>query len=154
MGLESLVFNATEGEAIFSPQELTTSTPIEVTITNLGTDDLEELGLYVWPADITGSLSQPDETPPETSYQDLIRWGEETEQEVALAGGLILTVPQNEGDPVVAYVTRQAGSTMANKIPMADLSAGESITIGLEIETPTGVSARRLYISLKVDTSI
>ncbi len=152
--LEDLVFQvAATSETVYDPVTLTSSSAFDFVVKNLGTEDLTDLGVFIQPSTTTGQVSQPADFPPETDYQDLIRWGEATETGVALAGGLILTIPQNTGGPLVEYVTRQQGCTLANKLPMADIPANQSVTLTVEIETPTGVTARRVFISLRVDQS-
>jgi hypothetical protein len=152
--LDDLVFKLTSSNStIYDPQQLASSTTLEFTITNQGSDDLTDLGIYVAPSTTVGDLDYPADYPPETDYQDLIRWGEQTEIGVTVSGGLILTVPQNSGPDTVTYVTRQTGATLANKIPMADILAGGSLNLIAEIETPTGIIARRAYISLLVDST-
>lgn len=152
MGLEDLVFKLdSTGETIYDPATLSSSSSLVFTITNFGTDDLADLGVFVVPGTTIGDVDNPADFPPETDYQDLIRWGEETVQGVELAGGLKLTIPQNDSSAPTRYVTRQAGSTQANKLSMADLPAGQTISITAEVETPPSVVTRRLFISLRVE---
>jgi len=153
--LEDLTFELTStGETIYDPETITSVTPLNFTVRNLGIEDLTDLGIFVVPSTTVGDVDFPADFPPETDYQDLIRWGEESEEGVAVSGGLLLTVPQNTGPNLVNYVTRQAGSTLANKLPMKDLPANSSLDLVVAIETPPAVTARRVYISLRIDTDV
>ena len=148
MGVEDLVFKY-QGNTIYEPQSL--STAIDISITNFGTDDVTDIGIYIVSGTTLGDVDYPADYPPETDYQDLIKWGEETTQGVEANGGLILSLPQNDGSTLVSYVTRQAGSTAGNKFRLADIPAGSSITITVEPEAAPSVSARRLFIDLRIE---
>jgi hypothetical protein len=151
MALEDLVFKvvATD-ETIYEPERINTGVPKEISITNLGTETVSDIGIYVIPSNNLGDVDYPADYPPETDYQDLIKWGTETDLGLELNGGLLITVPQEAGVNTY-YVTRSLGSTIDNLIEIQDIEPNETITITLEVETPPSVSARRLYIGLAIN---
>jgi hypothetical protein len=155
MALEDLTFKVTStSEVIYDPQTLTTSTPVEITVLNNGTETISNLGLYIQPATTIGDVDYPADYPPETDYQDLMTWGERTHLGIVGVGGLKMSLPQNTGPNVTSYVTRTQGSTAANKLMMRDLTAGASAVITLTVETPPATTARRLYVTVKADIDI
>lgn len=151
MAVSDLVYKSSLNEVIYDPVTVTSSSSIDFIITNLGSDDLTDLGIYIVPTTTIGDVDYPSDNPPETDYQDLIKWGEQTELSLAITGGLRITVPQTTGPDLTRYITRQAGSTLANKIPLADLASQASVTITLLMQTPPSVLTRRMHISLKVE---
>lgn len=153
MSVDSLTWSITStGETIYDPAVLTTSSSVVFTISNLGTEDVTNLGLYIAPASDLGDVDYPADSPPDTDYQDLLTWGSSTEAGLTVSGGLKLTLPQEGGGTATSYVTRDQGATAATKLPMADLLANTSVDITAVIESP-GVGARRLYINLVADDS-
>lgn len=149
MGLESLVFKVSD-VTVYDPEQLLSGQPKTITVLNNGLDDIVGLGLYVWPSTTLGDVDYPSDQPPETDYQDVIKWGEETVHGVAVSGGLQVTVPTDAGD-VTTYITRDTGSTYNNRIRTVDLPAGSEIDIVYQVATPPAVSARRLHISVVFD---
>jgi hypothetical protein len=149
MGRENLVFKVSQ-EVVYDPLGVTAGISKTITITNMGTESLVDLGLYIKPATGLGELDYPSDYPPDTDYQDLLTWGENSNQGVAISGGIYITVTQNSGI-FQGYVTRIAGSTLANKIAIKDLAAAEELEIVIDLETPPSGSPRRLYIDLVVD---
>lgn len=152
MGLEDLVFeDVAEAEVIFDPLRIQSAVSRTVRVTNQGEDDLHGLGMYLQSGTSLGDLDAPADNPPETDYQDLLTWGTKTDGGVTLAGGMKLTLPQNIGANQVSYITRTAGATARNKLPFKDLAAGESAEFSILLETPSGVTSRRLYINLTLE---
>lgn len=151
MGLENLVFQYANS-TIFDPQRVNSGETIIIKIVNFGTEDVTNIGLYVVPSTNLGDVDYPADYPPETDYQDLLKWGERTTEGVVVNGGLILDLPQNDGSTLTTYVTRKKGSTNSNKYPLADIPSGSSISISITPEAPSGVMARRLFIDLRVES--
>lgn len=150
MSAQDLIFARTsDGETIYDPEVLN-GAPVQITVTNLGDDDLDTLGMYIVPATNVGDVDNPADYPPHTDYQDLMTWGGKTELGLVAQGGLKLTLPQNDGT-FIGYVTRSAGGTYKTRIPFIDLAAGDSATFTLEFETPPGEPARRFFIDLKLE---
>ncbi len=151
MSVHDLTFTTTaDGEVIYEP-ETVSSTPVQITVTNYGTDDLTNLGLYVVAATTLGDVDAPATYPPATDYQDLITWGTKTDLGLAATGGIYLSVPQNGSVTFTDHVTRTTGSSFTTKIPFIDLAAGDSATFSVTFQTPTGTPARRFYIDLKLE---
>lgn len=138
-----------DSQAIRGPLAITAS-PKSITIQNLGEFALEDLGVYVQPALDLGSVDQPADFPPATDYQDLLTWGTAVVTAVEVSGGLKITLPQTSGTNTVR-VTRSAGARHSNRIALKTLAPGEIVSVTLELETPPGVTARRLYVNLVVD---
>lgn len=151
MSIHDLTFVAVAtSDTIYDPLAVS-STYVDIQVTNNGTDDLEDLGLYIVSATSVGDVDNPSDNPPETDYQDLIEWGEATDLALAVQGGLKVDVPQNGGGTLEAYITRTAGSLKSNKIPFIDLGSGDTQTFSVLIETPPSVSARRFYVDLVLE---
>ena len=150
MSAQDLIFvRKSDGRTIYDP-EVINGTALQITVTNLGDDDLEGLGLYIVPATNVGDVDNPADYPPHTDYQDLLTWGQKTDLSLVAAGGLKLTVPQNDGT-FVGYITRRQGATYLTKIPFINLAASDSATFTVEFETPPGEPARRFFIDLKLE---
>lgn len=150
MSVQDLIFvRKSDGETIYDP-EVVDSTPVQITVSNLGDTALTNLGFYIVPATNMGDVDNPADYPPHTDYQDLMSWGAKAELGLSAQGGLVVTVPQNDGT-FNGYVTRSAGSTYRNKIPFIDLAAGDSAVFTIEFEIPPGAPARRFFIDLKLE---
>jgi hypothetical protein len=151
MSNSDLVFKTlSTQEVIHDPLQVISSTLVQVQVTNYGTEDLADLGLFVLPTTTLGDVDNPANYPPETDYQDLIEMGTSTSMALQLAGGLKITLPQNSGS-VTEYITRTKGSKLSNKIPFIDLASGASAVFTLEIETPPSVTARRLFVNIAIE---
>lgn len=137
------------GNTLYGP-ELVDSTPKVFTITNMGTEDLEDLGIWIVPATSVGDVDDPADYPPHSDYEDILQWGTDAELNT-VPGGLVMTIPQNVGPDLTVRVTRNFGSSRGNKIPVQDLNAGDSINIEIEFEVPALVPARRFFIDVKVE---
>lgn len=152
MSIQDLVFTTTVDSAkIFDPLETVTATPVQVTVTNHGIEDLTNLGLYVVPTTNLGDVDNPADFPPETDFQDLIEWGTSTELGLTVQGGLKITSPQTAGGTVTEYARREKGSMLGNKIAFQDLAAGTSATFTLELETPPAIASRRLFVNVVLE---
>jgi hypothetical protein len=151
MSVQDLVFVVTAtSETIYDPISLSSGVSTQVTVTNMGPDDLASLGVYVVPTTTLGDVDNPAQYSPETDYQDLLEWGTATDLGVTAQGGMKLTVPQNTGTPTL-YVTRTAGATYATKIPFIDLASGASATFTILLETPPATPARRLFVNIVLE---
>ena len=150
MSVQDLIFvRKSDGRTIYDP-EMINGAAVQITVTNLGDDDLEGLGLYIVPATNVGEVDNPADYPPHTDYQDLLTWGQKTDLSLEVAGGLKLTVPQNDGT-FIGHITRRQGATYSTKIPFINLAASDSATFTVEFETPPGEPARRFFIDLKLE---
>jgi hypothetical protein len=152
MGVSDLVFKLVDtGAAFYEPAVLVDSVPRQISITNYGLDTVADLGVYAIPSAFLGGVDYPSDFPPDTDFQDLLTWGSDTVALVEAFGGLKLTIPQQGGGSTTSYVTRTAGSTFANKLPMQDILPNEVVVITFEVETPPAVLARRLHVGIAVD---
>jgi hypothetical protein len=150
MSAHDLVFvRKSDGQTIYDPEVLTGS-PVEITVTNFGDQDLTGLGFYIVPATNVGDVDNPADYPPHTDYQDLLTWGMQAHLGLQPSGGLKMTLPQNAGT-FIGYVTRLKGATYRLRIPFIDLAAGDSATFTIDFETPPGEPARRFYVDLKLE---
>lgn len=150
MSVQDLSFYVvSSGDYIYDPL-LITNTPIQIQVSNLGSDDLSGLGIYMVPATNVGDVDNPSDNPPYTDYQDLLAWGTASDLGLAVSGGLKIDCPTNTGT-FNGYVTRTQGSKRSDKIDFQDLTAGSSATFTLEMETPPGVTARRFYVDLRME---
>lgn len=149
MSVHGLTFKL-NGNNIYAPLGLS-GTPIEVSVTNYGEDDLEGLGLFVISSTSVGDVDHPADYPPETDLQDLLEWGTASDLGLAVQGGLKLSVPQEDGSTLIEYVRRDKGSTLNNKIPFKGIAAGDTVLFTMTLETPPSVSARRLFIDLRLE---
>lgn len=150
MSIHDLVFKTTSTEVIYDPLTLVVSTAKNVIITNNGTEDLSDLGLYLVPAQDLGDLDHAAVLPPESDLQDLLEWGEAVYLGVETVGGLKVAAPQNDTSTLTTYFRRSKGASESNKIPLVDIAANESKTVVLTLETPPSVISRRLFVSLAV----
>lgn len=151
MSAQDLVFTTTvDTNRIFDPLQLISAGVTSVTVTNQGTDDLTNLGLYLVPATNIGSVDYPAHYPPESDYQDLLEWGTSVDLGVTVAGGLKVVAPQNAGT-FNGYFSRTNGARYDNRIRFIDLAAGASATFTLELETPPAVASRRLYVNVVLE---
>lgn len=150
MSVQDLIFvRVSDGQTIYDPQAVT-GTPIQIQVSNLGDDNLSDLGMYVVAATNVGDVDNPADYPPETDYQDVLTWGTKSDLGLAVSGGIKLALPQNSGS-FSGYVTRSLGATHRTKIPFIDLAAGDTATFDVEFETPPGVPARRFFIDLVLE---
>lgn len=151
MSVHDLTFITTsDGQVIYSP-ETVGSSPVQITVTNNGTTDLTDLGIYVVPSTSVGDVDYPADYPPHTDYQDVITWGTDTDSGVTVTGGIYLSVPQNGAVTFTGHITRTAGSLYTNKIDFIDLAAGDSATFEVTFQTPPATPSRRFYIDLKLE---
>ena len=148
MSVHDLVFEVVStSETIYDPLTLVTSVTKEIRVTNMGDEDLTDLGFYLVPSTDVGDVDAPSEVPAETDYQDLLTWGQAVFLAEEVAGGLKITCDPGTGVDTF-YFTRAAGSLETNKIPLDDLGSGDNVTFTLELETPPAVVSRRLYITI------
>lgn len=150
MSVHDLIFvRKSDGETIYDPEVLN-GAAVQITVTNLGDDDLDDLGIYIVPATNVGDVDNPADYPPHTDYQDLLTWGGKSSLGLTAQGGLKVTLPQNDGT-FTGYITRSAGGTYRNRIPFINLGAGDSATFTVEFETPPGEPSRRFFVDLKLE---
>ena len=146
---ESLKFEVND-EVIYSPLQIQAeaSLPGETTftITNSGTTDLSDLGIYIKPSSNLGPLDSPADMPPATDYQDLLMWGTRAEGG-GTTGGLKVFAPSTG---IGQWVTRIRGANWSTRISIGTLEAGESYTIKVQLVTPSDIDSRRLYINVTV----
>ncbi len=151
MAVADLVFQTISAEPIYDPYQIEAGVSVDILIKNMGTEALTDLGIYVIPATTIGDVDNPSDFPPETDYQDLIRWGEQTVANIEPSGGLKFRVPQTDTSLLNTYLTRTVGVNPATKIPLTDLAANETATVRIQFETPSGVTARRMYVGIAVE---
>ena len=137
---------------VYKPLEvLTDSTSpgkITVIVTNYGTSDLSNLGLYVSIASNQGDVDNPADLSPHIDYQDLLTWGSYAYR-TGLAGGLTIEDPVNPS--LTTRVRRGVGSSFSDKIPLPPLGAGLSYKIMAVMEVPASVTARRMFVNITVE---
>jgi len=137
-------------ETIYDPLTVN-GTPVSVRVTNLGIEDLTDLGLWIVPAVSVGDVDAPADKAPETDYQDLLTWGTSTDMGLSVSGGIEVSLPQTVGADVTSYITRTQGATKLNKLDFSDIAASASMVFTIKLETPPAVPARRLYVDLVIE---
>lgn len=148
MSVQDLVFEVVAtSTTIYDPQLIEAGVPIQIRVTNMGDEDLVNLGFYLVPATDLGDVDNPSLYSVEKDYQDMISWGTATDLGEAVSGGLKITC-SNNSTTGTWYFTRTAGALLTNRIEFIDLDAGDIQTFTLTLETPAGVTARRFYVSL------
>ncbi len=128
---------------IFIKSDSSVSEVIQISVYNSGSGLRKSVGLYLEPGKNLGALSKLPDRGPYIDYDDLIRWGNEAESG-STYGGLVVIDSAN----VEKRFSRKNGSKKANKIVIGDMLPGSSKTVSLRLEVPSGVSSRRLYVSL------
>lgn len=143
------------GSTIYDPLQVIggsgSSGPRSVKVTNYGSDNLTNVGLYIMPTTISGDVDNPAEYPPHTDYQDLITWGTNTSQGITAVGGLKVTYTDSLGVSQIVHITNFAGSLYKNRLILGDLASGGSMTFIIELEVPVSVVSRRLFVALVVE---
>ena len=151
MSVQDLVFEVVAtSTTIYDPQLIEPGTPIEIRVTNMGDEDLADLGFYLVSSTSLGDVDNPSLYSAETDYQDILTWGTATDLGEEVTGGLIVDCANNSTTGSW-YFTRSAGSLVSNKIEFIDLDAGDIQTFTLTLETPPGVTSRRFYVSLVLE---
>jgi hypothetical protein len=152
MSIQDLEFEiVSSGDTIYDPLTLVSSVVMELRVTNMGDEDLTDLGFYLVPSTDIGDVDNPSEVPAETDFQDVLSWGQAVFLGEEVAGGIKITCdPDGSGDETT-YFTRAAGASGATKIPLLDLDSGDNALFSLELETPPGVPSRRLYVDLVLE---
>jgi len=160
MSIHDLIFEY-DSEVIYDPLQLITNgTTKTIRVTNQGSEDLTNLGLFIRPATSVGDVDDPANFPVETDYHDLLTWG----QASVLGspdGGLKVIYPIAGTE---YYISRTQGAQKSNKIFLGNLAkeGGPAHTIGatefveyiefaLSLEYPTGTGARRLFVDVVVE---
>jgi hypothetical protein len=149
MSVTDLVFTKSTGTVVYGPDLLTTSNTY--TVTNMGSEDLTDLGLFITSATNVGDVDDPADYAPETDYQDLLTWGTNSDNGVTVQGGIKVTVPQNGGGSFSGYITRSVGATVRTKVPFRDLVSGASVSFTVEFEVPSGVASRRFFVNIVLE---
>jgi hypothetical protein len=139
-----------DDEVIYSPPSLNSGETIVLQLVN---DDVEEdctdVGIWLSPSVALGTYEDASADSPDVDYQTLLTWGENTVAEVDTQGGLKITYSNGVGE-VTSYFSRTQGGDYSTRIMLEDIPAGGDIEVVLELETPTGLSARKIYVSLSV----
>lgn len=135
------------GDIIADPLEVIVSVTGTITVTNYSDEIQTGLGVYIVPSYTLGELDYPSDFPPETDYQDLLTWGQDTTDLVTVSGGIYLELTQ-EGGAFAGYVNREQGADFATKIPIKNLAPLESTDIDVTFELPPATASRRFYVDL------
>jgi len=152
MSVQDLIFKTVStGATVYDPVTLVSATTTILSVTNLGTEDLTGLGMYIVTSTKVGDVDNPADFPPETDYQDVMTWGQSVVAGLTGSGGVKLTLPQTIGANIVSYVAREQGSKKSNKLAFADLASGAVAEFTVHLETPAAVTARRMYIDLVLE---
>ena len=152
MSVQDLIFKVVStGETVYDPVTLVSATTTILSVTNLGSEDLTGLGMYIVTSTKVGDVDNPADFPPETDYQDVMTWGQAVVAGLTGTGGVKLTLPQNTGPNLVNYVAREQGSKKSNKLVFQDLVSGAIAEFTVHLETPPAVSSRRMYIDLVLE---
>jgi hypothetical protein len=134
-------------ETVYDPVNLVSATSVTFRVTNLGSETLYDLGVYVASPSSLGDVEALMSNAPATDYEDILTWGD-------LAGspapGLTLTLPQNTGPDLVERISHSAGANFDSRIPFKDLAPAEEAEFTVEFNTPGG-GARRFYIDLLLE---
>lgn len=152
MSVQDLTFKVVStGKIVYDPVTLVSATTTILSVTNLGSDDLTDLGMYIVTSTKVGDVDNPADYPPETDFQDVMTWGQAVIAGIEVTGGVKLTLPQTIGANVTSYIGREQGSKKSNKLAFKDLAAGAIAEFTVHLETPPAVSARRMYIDLVLE---
>lgn len=150
MSIHDLTFVAVAtSDTIYDPLAVS-STYVDIQVTNNGTDDLEDLGLYIVSATSVGDVDNPSDNPPRLITRTSLS-GARLRTWLWLCRGTEGRRPSEWRGTLEAYITRTAGSLKSNKIPFIDLGSGDTQTFSVLIETPPSVSARRFYVDLVLE---
>lgn len=149
MSLQSLSFKIGD-EEIYTPPSLSTGETTVLQLYNEGLEDITDIGIYIVTSEDLGTYDNVSEDSPAVDYQTLLTWGQDTVLAEDTQGGLKITYFNGIGD-VTAYFSRSQGADYSSKIALQDIPAGDYIEVTLELESPTGEPARKLYISLAVE---
>lgn len=135
---------------IYSPPSLNTGDSIVLQLVN---DDIEEdctdVGIWLSPSVALGTYEDTSDDSPDVDYQTLLTWGSDTVAGEDTQGGLKITYSNGVGD-VTSYFSRTQGADYFTRIALQDIPAGGEIEVTLELETPTGHPARKIYVSMSV----
>jgi len=165
MSTSDIRFSDEEQETIYDPYQIATDviTSIgtrHVRVTNYGADELTGLGLYIVAASNVGGVDNPAQNTPSKDYQDLLTWGTASASDSTSAGGMKISF---DDGATWTYITRSVGAGYSSRIllPSGVDSAGVTQTGFLAasstgkfmvgVETPSGVSTRRLFVNIVVE---
>lgn len=123
---------------------------VEIFVTNMESTTASNLGLFIRPTTRIETIDYPSEYPPETDYQDLLEHGSLVEAGLDTVGGMVVRVPVGSGEEEVR-ITRDAGASLATKIPMNDIAADETVSIFIKIEKPTSLPSRMYYVDVVIE---
>lgn len=139
-----------DGESIYTPPSLNTGDTLVLQLVNDNVDeDCTDIGIWISPTTTLGTFDEASEDSPDVDYQTILTWGENTVAEEDTQGGLKITYSNGLGD-VTSYFSRSQGADFSSRILLQDIPAGEEIEVTLELESPTGEPARKIYLSLSV----
>jgi len=150
----ALIFQ-TKDETIYDPvkikSEISDPDSTEITVTNMASETLTNLGIYLRPTANVGPWDNPAESPPATDYQDIVMWGTKSEIDTDFDGGIRITVV--DGYPI--WITNTVGSFYTNRILIPNLVPSDSLTFKIEFVVPqkdTGsiLDSRRLFVAVVV----
>jgi len=132
-----------------------------VKIRNLGEDTLKDLGVHLTvPSSLGGNVDNPPDYTPASAYQTVLDWGQDTSLGNTAVGGLKMTHKGAvDGTDKTTYFTRSEGSSYKNRIRIgydqgtgvySELPSGGTITLTLIVESPPGITAKRLFVNIEV----
>ena len=154
----ALTFSTDDG-SIFDPikikSEWMSPDSVEITVTNMATESVNGLGLYLRPTSNLGPWDNPAEQPPASDYQDILMWGTRSEIEPdVFRGGVKIIYDDKE-----TWVSRSAGGYYTNRIPLKSLSPSAQLSFKVEFVVPQSfdgadwssiLDARRMFVSVVV----
>lgn len=138
------------GNPVYSPETVNSSYTV-FSVTNNGTVDMVDIGLYISPATNLGAVDYPADEDIYTDYQDILTWGANTQLGETVSGGIKISCTDKNGDPYEGYITLSNGSKYENRILMLNLDVNESQEFSILMESPPLVPSRRFYVQVNVE---
>lgn len=146
----NITFTDSSGSSIRTPF-LIENTWVVVKITSYESSNIESPGFYISSSTWGLAVDYPADYPPETDYQDLLKYGTLSDLGVNPQGGLKVRLPQNDASILETYVTQSNGSKYSNKISIKDIAPGETIEIEIKLEIPPIGEARRFFVNINIE---
>lgn len=146
MSLDNLKISTPEVDDVYQPIEIVATQFIDgvqtIKITNFGSGEIQNLGVYISIASNVGDVDNPADFAPHIDYQQILTWGQQG------IGGLTVYYPSTS--PSGTLIRRGVGSSLGTKIPLKTIASGETIEFKVEFSSPITVTARRLFVNISV----
>tara|TARA_A100001201_G_C4096553_1_gene204061 strand:- start:9433 stop:9870 length:438 start_codon:yes stop_codon:yes gene_type:complete len=135
---------------IYRPVEISSSINVDGTVSlsamNSTDSILKSVGVYISKAKNIGEAIKPSDFDSHIDFNNIIEWGNKSIRENTYGGLIFINSNGTE-----QYFNSSRGSKKSNKIVIGTLQPGEIVNFSLKLESPTGVSSRRLFIAVNVE---